>query len=1111
MSEEYKNDRWKSYQKGQIIHQLLQEKSKKSVQQQQIPHRETTGPLPLSFSQERLWFLDQIIQEKAAYNVPIVLCLNGQLHLSALEQGLKEVLRRHEILRTIFKNYADAPVQSILSMEEIATSQFRHNIQHSPVDLSELLVSQREHTCQQLIMKEARHLFKLDEDLLIRTMLLRLAPQEHILVVTMHHIISDGWSIGILSRELGEAYSAYLAGILPRLPELPVQYADYALWQKQRLQEEADKNSLVYWQEYLAGAPTFLELPTNRPHPTIQTYRGAKYEFLLPSELVEALKNLSYQENATLFMTLFTAFQALLYRYTGQEDILIGTPVANRGYFEIEKLIGFFVNTLILRANLAGKPSFREALARTRQTTLETFAHQDLPFEKIVEILHPERNLGYQPLFQVMFVLQNASWDTDTFSGLQVQVTKMHTQTALFDLTLELRETEAGLASAFEYNTDLFDEATVARIAGHYSTLLKGILADPSKRLSELSLLTETEIQQHARWNATSVAYPELRCVHELFAEQVVHTPDATAVIYGEEHWTYNELNQRANQIARYLRKQGVGPDTCVGICLERSFKMLVCLLGILKAGGAYVPLDPSYPWERLAFILSDTQVPVLLTQQKFAAKLAIGSSHIVLLDTDWAVIEAESTSDLVSLSESRDLAYVIYTSGSTGQPKGVEITHQNISSLLFGANYVRLDASQILLQMAPVSFDAATFEIWGALLHGGCCVLYPGHIPTSSQLSDVVNSNRVTTLWLTASLFNSIIDDAPEIFTDVRQLLIGGEALSPFHVRKALARLPNTQIINGYGPTESTTFACCYPISHLLSVDIRSIPIGNPINNTHVYILDKNLQPVPVGVPGELYIGGPGLARGYLRRPAITAERFIPHPFSKEIGARLYKTGDVVRYRTDGAIDFIGRRDSQVKIRGFRIELGEIDAIIAQHPNTKECVTMLREDVPGEKRLISYLIVHEKFEDAIQSLNRYLKEHLPEYMLPSAILCLPELPLTSNGKVDWRALPAPDRTKEASQETFVPPRNALEKTLAEIWSEVLNVEQVGIYDNFFDLGGHSLMATKVITRICRIYQIPLSVHVLFEALTIASLSLAVLERIIGQMDEEDLEEILSM
>jgi len=1109
MSKNFNADDHTRSQQQQRIHQLLLEKQRQS-KHQLIPRKETSNPAPLSFSQERLWFSDQLIQERAAYNIPIALHLHGPLHLPELERSLKEVLRRHEILRTIFKNQADAPVQIVLSLEEIETTQLWQSIRLDPIDLSELPEVQREHTCQQLITSEARRLFQLDRDLLIRTMLLQLAPQEHLLVITMHHIVSDGWSLGILGQELGVLYSAYITGTSSGLAEIPIQYSDYALWQKQEGQKEARRKQLSYWQDYLTDAPLLLELPTHYPRPTNQTYRGATYEFLLPSDLVEALKDLGYQENATLFMTLFTAFQTLLYRYTGLEDMLIGTPVANRQHIEIENLIGCFVNTLILRANLSGKPSFREALARTRQAALGAFAHQDIPFEKLVEAFHPERNLSYHPLFQVMFVLQNTPWNVDSFIDLQVQISKLPTQTALFDLTLELRETEAGLAGIFEYNTDLFDEATVARMAGHYRTLLQGILLDPSQQLAELPLITEAEVLQYAHWNATTVSYPDLHCVHELFEEQVACRPEAIAVIHGEERWTYDTLNQRSNQIARYLRKQGVRPDTCVGICIERSPEMIAALLGILKAGGAYVPLDATYPWERLAFIISETQLSVLLTQQKFAAKLPTASCSTVLIDTDWPFIKAEDTSDLASLSESRNLAYILYTSGSTGRPKGVEITHQSIARLLFHANYVHLDASQVLLQMAPISFDAATFEIWGALLHGGCCVLYPGYIPTANQLAEIVRAHRVTTLWLTSSLFNSMIDDAPEIFTGVRQLLIGGESLSPSHVRKALATLPDTHIINGYGPTESTTFACCYAIDHLLPEDVRSIPIGHPISNTQVYVLDKNLQPVPIGIPGELYIGGPGLARGYLRRPDITAERFLPHPFSKKIGARLYKTGDLVRYRADSTIEFLGRLDAQVKIRGFRIELGEIDAVVAQHPNTKECATILYKDASGEKRLVTYLVAHEQTEDIVQNINRYLKELLPEYMLPSAVLCIPTLPLTPNGKFDWRSLPPPDRQSMAVRETSVSPRNALETSLAKIWSEVMDIESIGIHDNFFDLGGHSLMATRVITRMSRIFHIPFSIQILFEAPTIAKLSLVVLEQIIAQMDEEELEDILA-
>ncbi|MFN6517002.1 MAG: non-ribosomal peptide synthetase, partial [Nostoc sp. CreGUA01] len=850
------------------------------------------------------------------------------------------------------------------------------------------------------------------------------------------------------------------------------QYVDFATWQRQWLQGKVLETQLSYWLKQLENAPKVLELPTDYPRPANQTFRGATYSFELSQELSASLNKLSQQQGSTLFMTLLAAFQTLLWRYTGLEDIVVGSPIANRNRTEIEGLIGFFVNTLVLRTNLAGNPSFEELLKRVREVALGAYAHQDLPFELLVERMQPQRSLSHTPLFQVMFVLQNAPMSTLELPGLTLSPVEIDIDSAKFDLTLQMEETESGLIGSLEYNTDLFEKNTICRMADHLQTLLEAIVASPQQRLSELSFLTEFERHQLLReWNNTKTDYPQQQCIHELFEAQVERTPDAVAVVFEDEQLTYRELNTRANQLAHYLRSLGVKPEVLVGICVERSLSMVIALLAILKAGGAYIPLDPNYPKERLAFMLSDACVSVLLTQQRLLGILPADKAKVICLDTDGNAIAQESQENLLSLVRSDNLAYVNYTSGSTGQPKGVEVLHRGVIRLLFGIDYVNLDATQRILQMASISFDASTFELWGALLHGARCVLFPGDIPTPKYLSDILQKHYITTLWMTAALFNAVIDETPNAFLGIQQLLIGGEALSVSHVLRAQEILPSTQIINGYGPTESTTFSCCYPIPKQLDGTIKSISIGRPIGNTQVYLLDAQLQPVPIGVVGELYISGGGLARGYLNRPQLTTEKFIPNPFSDELGSHLYKTGDLARYLPSGNIEYIGRIDNQVKIRGFRIELGEIEALITQHPAVRGAVVVVREDSADSKNLVAYVVAQREQTLIIPELRSFLESKLPNYMVPAAFVTLEALPLTPNGKVDRKALPAPDTARPQLEAVYQPPQTEIEKTIADIWQEVLNIEDVGIHDNFFELGGHSLLLVQVHSKLQKTFQ----------------------------------------
>lgn len=1046
------------------------------------PQNRESNSLPLSFAQQRLWFLNQLEPSSLTYNLPTAVSLTGPLIVAAMERSINEIRRRHEALRTTFVVEDGQPVQVI-----------------SPpvpwplpvVDLTEVTATEQEAEVQQLVQQP----FDLTRGPLWRTTLLRLGEEEHVLFLSMHHIVFDDWSFAVFLQELAALYEAFSAGKPSPLAELPIQYADFALWQRQWLQGEALEKQLSYWKQQLDGAPTMVELPTDRPRPAVQTYRGARQYIMLSKQVSEALKLLSQQEEVTLFMVLLAAFGTWLYRYTGQEDILVGSPIAGRNQVETEELIGFFVNTLVMRTYLGGNPTFRQLLARVRQVALGAYSHQDLPFEKLVEELHPERDPSCSSLFQVMFVLQNAPKSVLELSGLSLNFQDIDSGTAKFDLTLELQETTEGIRGWFEYNTDLFDACTVHRMVGHFQTLLEGIVANPEQKLSELPLLTAAErLTLLVEWNNTQADYPKDACIHQMFEAQVELTPNAVAVVFEDQQLTYRELNARANKIAHYLLRLGVGPEVLVGICVERSLEMIVGLLGILKAGGAYVPLDPAYPQERLAFILSDTQTPVLLTQKRLVQSLPKHSAKVVCLDADDRLIAQEKEENPLCGVKASNLAYVMYTSGSTGRPKGVSIIHRGVVRLACGADYANLTSKEVFLQLAPISFDASTFEIWGCLLNGARLVVFPAHTPSLEELGQVVKLHQITTLWLTAGLFHLMVDERLEDLLPLGQLLAGGDVLSVPHVQKVLQELGECRVINGYGPTESTTFTC----SHLMTAQSQfgtCVPIGRPISNTKVYILDRYLKPVPAGVSGELYIGGDGLARGYLNQPELTAEKFIPNPFSNEPGARLYKTGDIARYLPNGNIEFLGRTDHQVKLRGFRIELGEIEAVLVQHPAVREAVVIVREDIPGEKRLVAYLIPNQRPAPPVSELRRFLKQELPDYMVPSAFVLLSALPLTPNGKVNRRALPVPDQAPSTLKGNFVAPRDPLEHQLTEIWEELLDIQPIGIHDNFFELGGHSLLAVRMMHQIEQVWGQKLPLSTLFAEATVEHLAKVLLQQ----------------
>jgi aspartate racemase len=1047
---------------------------------------ESSGPntFPLSFAQQRLWFLAQLDPDNPSYNVPQALRLKGVLEINALEQAINAIIARHESLRTTFKATDEQPVQIVSPV---------HEIKLAFTDLKELPEAEREAEARRLATAEARRPFDLNRDYPLRAALVRIEDDDHLLLLTMHHIVSDGWSMGVLTRELSTIYDAIAANQPIELAELPVQYADFAEWQREWLQGEVLEEQLAYWRKSLAGAPAMLNLQTDYPRPAVQSFQGANLSYILSEKLSRSLNEFSQREGATLFMTLVAAFQTLLFRYTREEDIVVGTPIAGRNRVEIENLIGFFVNTLALRTKLSGNPTFRQLLGRVKDVALGAYAHQDLPFEKLVEELNPERDVGHTPVFQVMFGVQNAPREKLALSRLTITRVPTTSETAKFDLTLFVGEAANGLSCWLEYNTDLFEQKTIERMLGHFEVLLEGIAANPDCRLSELRLLTDAERSQLlTEWNGTQADFPKERCIHQVFEQQVERMPNSVAIVFEAQQLSYVELDRRANQLAHYLRNLGVGPDVIVGLCVERSREMLVGVLGILKAGGAYLPLDPASPRERLSFMLEDGGARVLLTQERLQENLPANRCETVLLDRDWAAIACESEDSPDSAGTAGNLAYVTYTSGSTGKPKGVGITHRSVVRLVKETNYAQFGPDEVLLQFAPLSFDASTFEIWGSLLNGGRLVVMPPGLASLAELGEAVKRHGVTTLWLTAGLFHQMVETELESLRGVRQLLAGGDVLSVPHVELVARELNGCQLINGYGPTENTTFTCCYRVKAGERF-VGSVPIGFPISNTQVYILDEELEPVPVGVAGELYAGGDGLASGYLNDSALTAERFVPHPLSEEPGARLYRTGDRARYLADGRIEFLGRMDQQVKLRGYRIEPGEIEATLREHAAVQDAVVIVRDSAEGNKTLVGYVVVDSN-DAALQDdklaaeLKSFLKKKLPDYMVPGYFVELDQLPLTPNGKIDRKALPEPG-PRPPDSSIMSRPRNEIEFALTLIWERVLNLRPIGLADNFFELGGHSLLAVRLMAEIKEEFGQKIPLVSLFQSATIEGLA----------------------
>jgi amino acid adenylation domain-containing protein len=1034
------------------------------------------GVLPLSWSQEGLWFFEQASPGTAAYNIAEAWWLEGRLDMAALQRSLNDIVLRHETLRTAIGAKDGKPCQIVFPPKPFALS---------VADLR--FEANAEAEAERQAGRDARRAFDLAQEPLTRVSLFQTGDEKHLMVVNMHHLISDAWSAGILMRELAAFYAAHTTGQAPQLPFLPIQYGNYTLWQREMGQGDRWREHLDYWTKQLQGISPLLALPADRARPPVATHRGAALFFTWPESLAAGLKELARKEGATVFQVLLAAFKILLQRCTLEDDIIVGSPFAGRDNLETEDLIGFFVNTHALRTKLAGDPPFGELLSRVREVTLAASAPQQPPLHHVVRALGSDRDLTAHSLFQVAFGLQRDFTEGWSLPGMTATRLDLDNGASKFDLTVLVTEASRQLRVRFEYSTDLFDAATVERWARQFRLLAESIVAEPWRHISEFAMDTPEERRQWlARGAGVVTPYERDACVHELFEAQAAKTPAAVALAWEDGEMSYGELNRRANVLAARLEKVGAGTDTVVGLCLERSMEMILGLLAILKTGAAYLPLDPANPRARNAIMQEDAQAGLVLTRDSLRGSVPAKWEQILCIDEqDWP-----SSRETVSCARRRspkatDVAYVMYTSGSTGRPKGVAVSHRGIVRLVRNTDYVQFSADDVFLQLASISFDASTFEIWGALLNGGKLVIYPPQLPSLIELGRLLQCEKVTTLWLTSGWFNQMVDSQLASLQGLRFLLAGGETLSVPHVLKAARELKQCALINGYGPTEGTTFTCCYRVPRNWP-GRASVPIGRPIANTRVFILDASQNPAAEGVVGELYVGGDGVARGYINRPELTGAKFVASPFDHE---RLYRTGDLARWLPDGNIEFIGRKDEQLKIRGFRVEPGEVEAALTSHEAVREAVVVARADYSGTKQLLGYVVLRPGATATNLQLREFLAGQLPSFMVPSHIVPLEKLPLTPNGKVDRRALPAPETSQTGASGLTASPRNATEVLLAGIWREILQRGQISIHDNFFHLGGHSLLATQIVSRVARALGVELPVRVVFEAPTIAAMA----------------------
>ncbi len=1084
-----------------LLMRLKKIKETRPDEGERIPRRSDPTIFPLSNAQQRMWFLSQWEPESPFYNIPSILHITGSLDVGALKDAIMQVYNRHDVLRARFDSIDGKPVQTLREVDTLC-------IQSE--NWSDLPSTEKKRNLDNLVSVEIHKGFDLSSDSLVRCKIIKYGEDEYYLFITMHHIVSDGWSVGVFIKEVSSYYEASVKNGNGGLPELSIQYPDYADWQKQRLQPPYLSELFEYWKNQLSGEQDFLELPLDFARPSVQSFKGAHLRFTFPDGLRNRLVEFCKRQEVSLFMFLLAGFQVLLFRYSNQDDVRVGIPVANRNRKELEEIIGLFVNTIVIKGNLSQQLPFVEFLNQIKERVLGGYTHQELPFEMLLEELNIIRDLSHTPLFQVMFALQPAALKTLKLSNLDFEIIDPENSTSKFDLTLFIEETEQGLDAIFEYNTGLFFPESISRMADHLVVLFTGILENENQILGRLPLLSSTEKEKLLiSWNNQLTRYPSETNLAVLFENAVEKFPESIAVTFPltdqtETTISYRDLNHQVNQLARYLRRTIDQPGNLVALFMDRSLDMVIATLAILKAGCAYLPIDLGYPQERVAFMLQDGQVSVIVTN----------TAHVGLLKNVLASVEGSTDTKIVCLNDGVDseaiaqesyhnigdyppaetIAYVMYTSGSTGKPKGVAVPHRAIARLVINTNFLEFGPGQRIAHISNPSFDAATFEIWGALLHGGQLVGIPKEIALDTgRYVQFIREKKVSATFLTVALFNHIVREDPDAFQTMDTLMFGGEAADLSTIRRILDHRGPKRLVNGYGPTESTTFATWYLVDQLPD-HLKSIPIGRPISNTLLYILDQNLEPVPIGVPGELYIGGDGLALGYFRRPELTAEKFIPNPFIHLIQAlpgvqvhenRMYKTGDRVRYLPDGNIEFLGRLDFQVKMRGLRIELGEIETAMSSHPSITGCIVLMREDSPGEKRLVSYYLTKDSSPIDANELREFLKPKLPDFMIPSGFVFQENFPLNLNGKIDRKLLPVPDDLSLSQSVDFLPPATPDEEILSSIWQDLLGYPRIGVRDNFFALGGHSLLVTQLVSRIRTLFAVDLQIKNIFEHPTI--------------------------